>query len=177
MELLGRVVVLGVIEQLLRRVHQRRGGQRSDKIEGKTSIFYVMSFESWFERSVGEWVSDRRYLYGSQRVSDSLSVEFSLRREGESEFTLVWSSERNEGEMGFIIKGDVLERSRSYYKEEGCETRMERVDEDCVVFWSAYDGMKFREEIRLVDGGRLRQTVGWKKGEIVLVGSYFEERV
>ncbi len=135
-----------------------------------------MKFEEWFERSVGEWVSYRRYLSGKQRVSDSLSVEFSLRKESESCFTLVWRSERNEGEMGFIIKGDVLERSRSYYKEEGCETRMERVDEDTVVFWSAYDGMEFREEIRLVKGGRLRQTVGYRKGVVVLVGQYWEEK-
>lgn len=135
-----------------------------------------MKFESWFERSVGEWVSYRRYLYGSQRGVDNLSVSFSLERVSESEFKLVWSSERNEGEMGFVIKDDVLERSRSYYKEEGTTTRMERVDEDCVVFWSAYDGMEFREEIRYVDGGRLRQTVGWKKGVVVLVGQYWEEK-
>ncbi len=136
-----------------------------------------MKFEEWFERSVGDWVSYRRYLSGKQRVSDSLSVYFTLMKESESEFKLVWCSERNGGEMGFIIKGDVLERSRSYYKEEGSTTRMERVDEDTVVFWSAYDGMEFREEIRLVEGGRLRQTVGYRKGVVVLVGQYWEERV
>ena len=136
-----------------------------------------MSYSEWFERSVGDWVSHRRYLSGKQRVSDSLSVHFSLRKEGESEFKLVWCSERNGGEMGFVIKGDVLERSRSYYKEEGSTTRMERVDEDCVVFWSAYDGQEFREEIRYVDGGRLRQTVAWKRGVVMLVGQYWEERV
>ena len=136
-----------------------------------------MNFEEWFERSVGDWVSHRRYLSGKQRVSDSLSVHFSLRKEGESEFKLVWCSERNGGEMGFIIKGDVLERSRSYYKEEGSTTRMERVDEDTVVFWSAYDGQEFREEIRYVSGGRLRQTVATKNEKVMLVGQYWEERV
>ncbi len=135
-----------------------------------------MSFESWFERSVGDWVSYRRYLSGKQRVSDSLSVHFTLMKESENVFKLVWCSERNGGEMGFTLKGDVLERSRSYYKEEGSTTRMERVDEDTVVFWSAYDGMEFREEIRLVEGGRLRQTVGYRKGVVVLVGMYWEEK-
>jgi len=126
---------------------------------------------------VGDWVSHRRYLSGPQRVVDSLSVHFSLMKEGENEFKLIWCSERNGGEMGFIIRGDVLERSRSYYKEEGSTTRMEMVDEDTVVFWSAYDGQEFREEIRLVPGGRLRQTVGTKNGEVTLVGQYWEERI
>jgi len=135
------------------------------------------SFVGWFERSVGDWVSHRRYLSGPQRVVDSLSVHFTLTKEGESAFKLIWCSERNGGEMGFVLKGEVLERSRSYYKEEGSTTRMERVDEDCVVFWSAYDGMEFREEIRLVDGGRLRQTVATKEGRVMLVGQYWEERI
>ena len=126
---------------------------------------------------MGDWVSYRRYLSGPQRVVDSLSVHFTLEKEGENVFKLVWCSERNGGEMGFVLKGDVLERSRSYYKEEGSTTRMERVDEDTVVFWSAYDGMEFREEIRLVDGGRLRQTVAWKKNKVMLVGQYWEERI
>ena len=54
---------------------------------------------------------------------------------------------------------------------------MEMVDKDCVVFWSEYDGQEFREEIRLVDGGRLRQTVATKNGEVMLVGQYWEERI
>jgi len=136
-----------------------------------------MKFEEWFERSVGDWVSHRRYLYGSQRVVDSLSVHFTLVREEESVFKLIWCSERNGGEMGFKIEGDILERSRSYYKEEGCTTRMEMVDEETVVFWSAYDGQEFREEIRYVDGGRLRQTVATKNGKVMLVGQYWEERI
>ena len=136
-----------------------------------------MNYSKWFERSVGDWVSHRRYLSGKQRVVDNLSVHFSLRKESESEFKLVWRSERNEGEMGFVIKGNVLERSRSYYKEEGCETKMERVDEDTVVFWSEYGGQSYREEIRFVEGGRLRQTVAYRGGVVVMVGQYWEERV
>jgi len=136
-----------------------------------------MKFEEWFERSVGDWVSHRRYLSGKQRVVDNLSVHFTLMKEGESCFKLIWCSERNGGEMGFIIKGDVLERSRSYYNEEGNTTRMEMIDEDTVVFWSAYDGQEFREEIRLIDGGRLRQTVATKNGKVMLVGQYWEERI
>ena len=136
-----------------------------------------MSFESWFERSVGDWVSYRRYLSGKQRLVDNLSVHFSLTKEDENVFKLVWCSERNGGEMVFTLKGDVLERSRSYYKEEGSITKMERVDEDTVVFWSAYDGQEFREEIRYVSGGRLRQTVATKEGRVMLVGQYWEERI
>ena len=135
------------------------------------------SFVGWFERSVGDWVSYRRYLSGKQRIVDNLSVHFTLTKEDENVFKLIWCSERNGGEMGFILKGDVLERSRSYYKEEGSTTRMEMIDEDTVVFWSAYDGQEFREEIRLVSGGRLRQTVATKNKKVMLVGQYWEERI
>jgi len=54
---------------------------------------------------------------------------------------------------------------------------MEAIDEDTVVFWSAYDGQEFREEIRYVDGGRLRQTVATKNEKVMLVGQYWEERI
>ena len=136
----------------------------------------MSDFVQWFERSCGEWVSHRRYLYGAGCKEDSLSVEFSIERKGESSFELQWSSERNEGVMGFEIEGDEVIRSRGYYGEENVKTRMERVDEDTVVFWSSYGGMDYREEIRYYGGGRLRQTVALKSGKVVLVGQYWECR-
>ena len=136
-----------------------------------------MSFESWFERSVGDWVSYRRYLSGKQRVSDEIAVHFSFERISECVFKLVWCSERNGGEMEFSLEADKVYRSRGYYGNSEVETRMERVDEDCVVFWSEYGGQEYREEIRYVDGGRLRQTVAYRGGEVVMVGQYWEERV
>jgi hypothetical protein len=137
----------------------------------------VVTFVDWFERSCGDWVSHRRYLYGSQKVIDNLTVHFSLEKVSENEFKLIWCSDRNNGTMEFVLDGEICRRSRSYYKEVGTETKMERVDDDTVVFLSAYDGMVFREEIRLVSGGRLRQTIGWKNEKMSLVGQYWEERV
>jgi hypothetical protein len=56
-------------------------------------------------------------------------------------------------------------------------SRVSRVDADTLVFETEYDGMKFREEIRLVENNvRLRQTLGWKRNEIFLAGQYFERR-
>jgi hypothetical protein len=134
----------------------------------------LSEFSKWFERSVGSWVSHRRYLYGPKHTVDNLSVNFSLEKVDENIFTLSWSSERNEGTMDFILRGNECHRSRSYYHEDGNVTMMSWVDEDTVVFETSYDGTDFREEIRLIDGCRLRQTVGRKKGSIVLVGQYFE---
>ena len=126
---------------------------------------------------MGDWVSHRRYLSGKQRVVDSLSVHFTLMKEGENCFKLIWCSERNGGEMEFCLEGDVVYRSRGYYGNGEVETRMELVDEDCVVFWSEYGGQSYREEIRFVEGGRLRQTVAYRGGQVVMVGQYWEERV
>ena len=141
-----------------------------------------MSFESWFERSVGDWVSHRRYLHGKHREIDSVSVHFSIERVltervSECVFKLVWCSERNGGEMEFCLEGDVVWRSRGYYGNSEVKTRMERVDEDCVVFWSEYGGQSYREEIRYVEGGRLRQTVAYRDGVVIMVGQYWEERI
>ena len=54
------------------------------------------------------------------------------------------------------------------------------IDADTIVLSTQYSGMKFREEIRLLNGDnlRLRQTVGYDDsiGEVRLVGQYYEER-
>ena len=57
---------------------------------------------------------------------------------------------------------------------------MYKIDPDTVVFHTAYDGTRYREEIRFLDDNtRLRQTVGWDQetNDITLCGQYFEERV
>ena len=139
-------------------------------------------FASWFKRCEGKWVSHRRYLMGPKKSIDNLVTEFDIVSRGEDEWAVLWSSERNEGEMGIILDGDVIKRSRNYFEgQEGTNTKLEKVDDDTVVFYSSYGGMDYREEIRFLtnDQFRLRQTVGYKEGtdKVVVVGQYWEERL
>lgn len=139
-----------------------------------------MSYTEWFKRCEGSWVSHRRYLYGPKKTLDNLVTEFRIEHRGEDEWAVVWASERNEGEMGIILDGDTVKRSRNYFEgQEGTVTKLERVDDDTVVFHSTYGGATYREEIRFLgDNFRLRQTVGFKEGtdKIVVIGQYAEER-
>ena len=142
-------------------------------VESKT----LMTSE-WMDRCVGRWVSHRRYLYGKDRKVDNLVTEFSTDVTDDG-WVVLWQSDRNEGRMELTVEGDWLHRSCGYYTKEPTSSRIERVDIDTLVFYSEYSGMKFREEIRflMMDQYRLRQTVGYKDGELIICGQYFEERV
>ena len=137
-------------------------------------------YSEWFTRCEGTWVSHRRYLYGPKKTLDNLVTEFTIESRGEDEWAVLWASDRNEGEMGLILDGASVKRSRNYFEGgEGTVTCLERIDEDTVVFHSTYGGGTYREEIRFLgDNYRLRQTVGYKEGtdKVVVVGQYWEER-
>ncbi len=133
----------------------------------------------WMNRSVGEWKSYRRYLYGGEeKVIDNLITEFKIDTNDRG-WVVTWGSDRGEGLMELRIDGEWLHRSRGYYTEDPTSSRMEVIDNDTIVFWSSYGGMDYREEIRFLDGDthRLRQTVGSRDGVVAIVGQYFEERV
>ena len=119
---------------------------------------------------------------GPKKKIDNLVTEFSTEKRGEGEWAVLWKSDRNEGEMGIILDGDTVKRSRNYFEgEEGTVTKLECIDDDTVVFLSSYGGMDYREEIRFLqnDKYRLRQTVGYKEGTdiAIVIGQYWEERV
>ena len=90
-----------------------------------------------------------------------------------------WDGDASSGDMSLTLDGDTLHRDIGYFTDEPNDSKLERIDEDTIVMRSAYDGMEFREEIRLMDDDthRLRQTVGYRKGKPFLVGQYWEEKV
>ena len=135
-------------------------------------------FETWMNRCVGQWVSHRRYLYGKDRTVDNLITKFNTDFTDDG-WVVEWGSDRNTGRMELTLDGDMLHRSRGYYNDTPTSSKLEKVDIDTVVFHSAYDGMKFREEIRFIhhDTARLRQTVGYKDDKLIICGQYFEERL
>lgn len=139
-----------------------------------------MNFAPWFDRCVGSWVSHRRYLMGPNKKLDNLITNFDIVKRADDEWAVLWNSERNEGEMGIVLDGNIIKRSRNYFEgENGSMTKLECVDNDTVVFYSSYGGMDYREEIRFIneDKFRLRQTVGCKEGtdNVIVVGQYWEE--
>ena len=141
-----------------------------------------MDYSAWFDRCVGSWVSHRRYLMGPKKAIDNLVTNFDIEKRGDTEWAVLWSSDRNQGEMGVVLDGDTIKRSRNYFEGgEGTVTKLECIDDDTVVFLSSYGGMDYREEIRFLNGNkfRLRQTIGYKEGtdKVIVIGQYFEEQV
>ena len=137
----------------------------------------MQNFSNWFSRCVGKWTSHRRYLTVPAYKDDNYKTEFTVKADG-NDVSIVWDGDVSSGEMNMVIDGEMLKRDIGYFKSDPTDSRMEQVDDDTVVFHSEYDGMVFREEIRLLDCDqfRLRQTVGYKGGRPFLVGQYFEER-
>ena len=136
-------------------------------------------FEIWMNRSVGRWESHRRYLYGSGGGVDNLITRFEVDTKDDG-WIVEWVSDEHEGSMDLWIEGEWLHRSCGYYSQKPSTSRLEKIDQDTIVFWSEYGGMKFREEIRFIqsDNYRLRQTIGYNdKGELTICGQYFEERL
>ena len=143
-------------------------------------------FDDWFDRCVGAWTSHRRYLMGPKKAIDNLVTDFDIVKRSHDEWAVLWKSDRNEGEMGLVLRGRELHRSRNYFEgDAGTITTLDRLDYDTVVFHSNYGGMHYREEIRFLDDNfRLRQTVGRKEDQpyqntkgIIVVGQYAEYRL
>ena len=135
-------------------------------------------FSKWFERSNGNWTSSRRYLYGPKRKADTYNTKFSVNTEG-SRVSISWEGDASDGSMNMIIDECMLRRDSGYFSDDPTDSAMTMIDENCVVFVTSYEGVTYREEIRLLadDSYRLRQTVATKdSGEVIIVGQYFEER-
>jgi len=130
------------------------------------------------DRSVGSWISYRRYLFGAKRTSGEYTTLFDIDHTEDNTYKITWTG-KTEGVMEVEVVGDELKRSRSYFSDEETYQKMFWVDADTVVFRTSYDGTSYREEIRFLDDNtRLRQTVGREveTNKITLVGQYYEER-
>ena len=151
----------------------------------------MSDFRDFLRRTAGEWTSHRRYLYTENGVIDNsrsnLEVEILSDTGDIVRSRLAWQTSDvhtekliSEGEMITETDGEVLKRDIGYMTKDETDCKIHMVDDDCVVLNTAYSGMKFREEIRLLEGDtiRLRQTVGKKDstGRVFLVGQYYEVR-
>ena len=126
----------------------------------------------------GNWVSYRRYLTLPAKKNDTYATEFTIGVDGDK-VSVNWDGDASSGSMNLTLDGSTLHRDIGYFTDEPNDSKLEKLDDDTIVMYSAYDGMEFREEIRLLndDKNRLRQTVGYRRGKPFLVGQYWEERV
>lgn len=139
-----------------------------------------LPFAVWFDRCIGKWNSERRYIFNMKtQKPTNLTTIFDLQRSGEDHFgySIEWRG-NTEGIMDFRLDGATLKRSRDYFGDGAHDSVMSMIDHDTLVTTTQYDGLIFREEIRLLraDTVRLRQTIGFdeKTLETRLVGQYFE---
>lgn len=139
-----------------------------------------MTALQFLRRSVGDWSSERRYLFAPKLKPVNMTTEFKLDELAYGVFQVVWDGQTS-GTMELRLDGDILHRSRDYFGDGANSSKIEMIDRDCIVLRTEYDGMRFREEMRLIeeDCFRLRQTVGYnvKTGQLVLAGQYFETRL
>ena len=136
---------------------------------------------SLLRRYVGSWTSERRYLFAPKLKPVNMTTNFTVAEGSLSNVFVVEWTGKTEGEMILTLQGDTLHRSRDYFGEGANSSKLEVVDQDTLVLRTEYDGLRFREEIRLIeqDCFRLRQTVGFnlKTGQLALAGQYIETRL
>jgi hypothetical protein len=136
---------------------------------------------AWLHRSCGKWRSERRYLFSDKEGArpSIYTTNMVVKALPESNrFRITWTGV-TEGAMEVELDGSVLMRSRDYIGEDAHDSDVEMVDEDTFVTTTTYNGITFREEIRLLgnDNYRLRQTFGLKAdGSFALAGQYIEFR-
>ena len=139
-----------------------------------------MTARTFLRRSCGDWTSQRRYLFAPDFEPVNMTTNFTIAEDKHGRFIIDWDGPTN-GEMVLTLEGDMLHRSRDYFGKGANSSKVQVIDEDCVVMRTSYNGCRFREEVRLLEDDffRHRFTVGFdlKTGKMVLQGSYWETRL
>jgi len=139
-----------------------------------------MTALQFLRRSCGSWTSERRYLFAPALKPVNMTTDFAMVEGNHGKFVIDWKG-KTEGQMVLTLDGDTLHRSRDYFGDGANSSKIEVIDQDCIVMRTEYDGTRFREEVRLIEADcfRLRQTVGYnlETGQLVLAGQYFETRI
>ena len=139
-----------------------------------------MTALQFLRRTCGKWSSERRYLFAPKFKPVNMTTEFTLEELAHGVFNVVWDG-KTSGTMELRLDGDVLHRSRDYFGEGANSSKIQVVDNDTIVLRTEYDGLRFREEVRLIeeDMFRLRQTIGFNvnTGQLALAGQYLETRI
>ena len=158
----------------------------------------------FFERSVGQWQSKRRYYTlktdDTQEVVSHLSIEFlpaghealiALAQAHELDGILTcgaqmsWESnyvspskKQSTGSTAFGILGDVMYRDRGFATPKPVTASYRFRDHNTMQLHTEYNGSSFDEELKLIgDSYRTRQTIISRAGEEIMIGQYLEKRL
>lgn len=159
---------------------------------------------SFFDRSVGQWISKRRYYTlksgETQEVVSDLKIEF-LASEHPTLMALAdthgledalicgiqfaWESnyispsrKQSTGSTAFGIRGNMLYRDRGFATPKPVVASYQFRDRNTMQLHTEYSGSAFDEELKLIgDNHRTRQTIISRAGQEIMIGQYLETRV
>jgi len=160
----------------------------------------------FFERSVGQWHSDRRYYTlpngDTKEMVSFITIRFlsqgcdSLRHlarlhelADETVMTcgteVTWDSQdsvsgqkQSQGSTLFGVGGDLLYRDRGFATTKPITAKYMMTNSETLTLRTEYKGSVFEEEVKLVGQNyRTRQTIISRAGEQQMIGQYLEKRI
>jgi hypothetical protein len=160
---------------------------------------------SFFQRSAGEWRSERRYYTlpsgETKEIVSAIAVRFlpqgcePLRELAQlhgladdmimtSGTEVTWDSEesvtgqkQSQGATVFGVWGDVLFRDRGFATTKPITAKFWMPNRDTMGLRTEYKGSVFEEEVKLIGRNyRTRQTIISRAGEQQMIGQYLEKR-
>lgn len=159
---------------------------------------------AFFQHSVGNWQSRRRYYTlansQTQEVVSDISITFlegdhseliKLGQRHELSVPMVcgakvtWEStyispskKPSVGETIFGIRGDVMYRDRGFATPKPVTAQYRFTGDRTMTLRTEYGGSSFEEELKLIgDNYRTRQTIISRAGEEIMIGQYLEKRM
>jgi hypothetical protein len=161
---------------------------------------------SFFQRSVGEWRSERRYYTlpsgETKEIVSAIAIRFlpqgceALRglakMHGLADDRILtcgtevtWDSEesvtgrkQSQGATIFGVWGDVLFRDRGFATTKPITAKYWMPNLDTMCLRTEYQGSVFEEEVKLIGQHyRTRQTIISRAGEQQMIGQYLEKRM
>lgn len=160
----------------------------------------------FFQRSVGNWRSERRYYTlkngETQEIVSSLTIHFLFAAHPAllqlaqahnlpNDATLTcgvvatWDSHeaasgkpQSAGSTTFGLRGNLLYRDRGFATPKPVTAEFYLPDPNTMRLRTEYGGSMFEEEIRLIGANyRTRQTIISRSGEELMIGQYLERRL
>jgi hypothetical protein len=161
---------------------------------------------NFFQRSVGEWRSERRYFTlpdgKVQEVESLITIEYLAQGcreltelaqlhglEDETVMTcgaaVTWDStnsilgkEMSKGSTLFGIEGAVMYRDRGFATPKPITATFSFSNPETLALRTEYQGSVFEEEVKLIGTKyRTRQTIISRSGEQQMIGQYIEKRL
>ena len=172
--------------------------------DGASAIECEQLAIAFFQQSVGNWQSRRRYYTlannETQEVVSDITIQFlagdrdELIELGERHrltvpmlfgAKVIWESsyitptrKPSVGSTVFGIRGDVMYRDRGFATPKPVTAQYRFTGDRTMVLRTEYNGSAFEEELKLIgDNYRTRQTIISRAGEEIMIGQYLEKRV